>query len=132
MAMGKDGEIPTSLAYINPRFHTPWVALIFLGVMGVVGSYFTELIVLFDTAASAVLFCYILVVISLLVLRRKEPDLERPYKTWGYPVIPVLAIISIIPAWLISMALLKPWAIGVYFGWMILGAGYFIVFRRKT
>jgi basic amino acid/polyamine antiporter, APA family len=132
MAMGKDKEIPQSLAYIHPRFRTPTVALIFLGVMGVVGSYFTELIVLFDTAASAVLLCYILVVVSLITLRRKEPNLERPYKTWGYPVVPIVAIIAIIPAWLISMALLKPWAIGVYFGWMILGALYFLIFRRKA
>ncbi|MFH2130964.1 MAG: APC family permease [bacterium] len=132
MAMAMDGEIPTALAYIHPRFRTPSVALIFLGIMGIAGSYFTELIVLFDTAASAVLLCYVLVVVSLMMLRRKEPDLERPYRTWGYPVVPVLAIIAIVPAWLISLALLNTFAIGVYIGWMVLGALYFAVFRRNA
>jgi len=132
MAMAKDGEIPRPLAYVNPRFGTPWVALVFLGVMGVLGSVFTELIVLFDTAASAVLLCYLLVVITVIRLRRKEPEMERPYKMWGYPAIPVLAIISIIPAWGISILLLKPWAIGVFVGWMIVGILYFILFRRSA
>ncbi|MBU2647939.1 APC family permease [bacterium] len=132
MAMAMDGEIPTALAYIHPRFRTPSVALIFLGIMGIVGSYFTKLIVLFDTAASAVLLCYVLVVVSLMMLRRKEPDLERPYRTWGYPVVPVLAIIAIVPAWLISLALLNTFAIGVYIGWMVLGGLYFVVFRRNA
>ncbi|MEN8246075.1 MAG: APC family permease [Thermodesulfobacteriota bacterium] len=132
MAMAKDGEIPRSLAYVNPRFGTPSVALVFLGVMGVLGSVFTELIVLFDTAASAVLLCYLLVVITVMRLRRKEPDMERPYKMWGYPAIPVLAIISIIPAWGISILLLKPWAIGVFVGWIIAGILYYMVFRKNA
>ena len=132
MAMARDGEIPRSLAYVNPRFGTPSVALVFLGVMGVLGSVFTELIVLFDTAASAVLLCYLLVVITVIRLRRKEPDMERPYKMWGYPAIPVLAIISIIPAWGISILLLKPWAIGVFLGWIIVGILYYIAFRRNA
>lgn len=132
MAMAKDGEIPRPLAYVNPRFGTPSVALVFLGVMGVLGSVFTELIVLFDTAASAVLLCYLLVVITVIRLRRKEPDMERPYKMWGYPAIPVLAIISIIPAWGISILLLKPWAIGVFVGWIIVGILYYLAFRRTV
>lgn len=132
MAMAKDGEIPRPLAYVNPRFGTPSVALVFLGVMGVLGSVFTELIVLFDTAASAVLLCYLLVVITVIRLRRKEPDMERPYKMWGYPAIPVLAIISIIPAWGISILLLKPWAIGVFVGWIIVGILYYLAFRRNA
>ena len=117
---------------MNPRFRTPSIALIFLGIMGVLGSVFTELIVLFDTAASAVLLCYLLVVVSVIRLRRKEPDMERPYKMWGYPMIPILAIVSIIPAWGISILLLKPGAIAVFVGWMVVGALYFLLFRKNT
>jgi amino acid transporter len=132
MAMAKDGEIPRPLAYVNSRFGTPSVALVFLGIMGVLGSVFTELIVLFDTAASAVLLCYLLVVVAVMRLRRKEPDMERPYKMWGYPAVPILAIVSIIPAWGISILLLKSWAIGILVGWMLAGILYFLLFRRKA
>jgi amino acid transporter len=130
MAMAKDGEIPSAFAYVHPRFHTPSVALLFLGIMGVIGSFFTELIVLFDTAASSVLVCYILVAVSLILLRRKEPNMDRPYKVWAYPLVPILAIISTIPAWGISMALLETHAIIVYFGWMAIGCLYFLIVRR--
>lgn len=130
MAMARDGEAPDAFGYVHPRFQTPSVALIFLGVMGILGSYFTELIVLFDTAASSVLICYILVAVSVMALRKKEPDMERPYRIWGYPAVPVLAIVATIPAWAISILLLKPWALAVFFGWMAVGIGYFLLFKR--
>jgi amino acid transporter len=130
MAMAKDGEIPAAFGYVHPKFHTPSVALIFLGLMGVLGSFATELIVLFDTAASSVLVCYILVAVALMQLRKKEPDLERPYKVWAYPLVPIVAIIASIPAWGISLLILKPEAIAVYFGWMAVGILYFLIVRR--
>ena len=130
MAMAADGEIPKTLSYVHPGFHTPTVAIVFLGVMGVVGSFFTELIVLFDTAASSVLVCYILVAVTLMVLRRKEPDLERPYRIWAYPLTPIVAILASIPAWGISLLLLNTRALIVYFGWMLAGVFYYGLVRR--
>jgi amino acid transporter len=130
MAMAKDGELPAVFSFVHERFHTPSVALIFLGLMGILGSYFTELIALFDTAASAVLICYVLVTVTVIALRKKEPDMERPYKMSFYPLIPILALISIIPTWLISMTLLKPWSLGIFAGWIILGVLYFFIMRK--
>ena len=132
MAMARDGELPSPFAYINPRFGTPTVGLIFLGAMGVAGSYIKELIVLFDTASAAILICYVLVVISVMRLRRTEPDMERPYRTWGYPVVPLLAIVAVIPTWLISLTLLTTWAQAVFVGWIAVGIGYFILFRSRN
>ncbi len=130
MAMAKDNEIPGFLAFVHPRFHTPWVALIFLGIMGVLGSYFTELIALFDTAASSVLICYVLVAVSVMTLRRKEPEMDRPYRISLYPLVPVLAIIATLPTWLISMTLLKPWSLGIFAGWILLGILYYLAVRK--
>lgn len=132
MAMALDKELPSPFAYVHPKFGTPTVGLIFLGAMGVAGSYIKELIVLFDTASAAILICYLLVVISLLRLRRTEPDMERPYKTWGYPVVPIIAILAIAPTWLIALSLLKTWAMVVFFGWIVVGILYFLLFRRQT
>ena len=130
MAMAKDKEIPSFLAFVHPKFRTPSVALIFIGIMGVLGSYFTELIALFDAAASAVLICYLLVAITVIKLRKKEPDMDRPYKISMYPLVPILAIVSIIPTWLISMTLLTPWSLGIFVGWIILGILYYFVVRK--
>lgn len=131
MAMARDGELPTPFAYVNPKFHTPSVGLIFLGAMGVAGSYIKELIVLFDTASAAILICYVLVVVSVMRLRRTEPNMERPYKTWGYPVVPIIAIIAVIPTWLISLTLLTSWAQIVFVVWIAVGVLYFLIFRKK-
>lgn len=130
MAMANDGEIPAFLSFVHPRFHTPSVALIFLGFMGVIGSYFTELIALFDTAASSVLICYVLVAVSAMTLRKKEPDMNRPYRIALYPLVPILAILSTIPTWLISMTLLKPWSLGIFTGWILLGILYYLIIRK--
>ncbi|MCP4753043.1 MAG: amino acid permease [Proteobacteria bacterium] len=131
MAMAADGELPSAFAYVHPKFRTPSVALIFLGLMGVAGSFIKELIVLFDTASAAVLICYVLVAVAVILLRRREPNMERPYKLWGYPVIPIIAILATLPTCLIALSLLKPWAMGVFVGWIVLGVLYFLIVRRK-
>jgi APA family basic amino acid/polyamine antiporter len=49
---------------------------------------------LLDYVISAALIFYILTILGIFVLRRKRPDAERPYKAWGYPIVPVLYIIG--------------------------------------
>jgi APA family basic amino acid/polyamine antiporter len=49
---------------------------------------------LLDYVISAALIFYILTIIGIFVLRRKRPDAERPYKAFGYPIIPALYIVS--------------------------------------
>ncbi|MCG8566767.1 MAG: amino acid permease [Desulfobacterales bacterium] len=132
MAMARDGEIPAFLGRVHPRFRTPHMALIFLGIMGVAGAYFTEMIVLFDTAAAAVLICYILVAVSVMRLRKNEPEMERPYAIKAYPLVPILAIVSVIPTWGIAMALLKPVALVCFVLWLVLGLIYYRFVKKGT
>jgi len=49
---------------------------------------------LLDYVISAALIFYILTIIGIFLLRRKQPDTERPYKAFGYPVVPALYIIG--------------------------------------
>jgi hypothetical protein len=49
---------------------------------------------LLDYVVFAVLIFYVLTIGGLFVLRRKRPDAERPYRAWGYPVVPVLYIVT--------------------------------------
>jgi len=50
--------------------------------------------VLLDYVIFAVLIFYVLTIGGLFVLRRKRPDAERPYRAWGYPVVPILYIVT--------------------------------------
>jgi amino acid transporter len=131
MAMAKDGEIPGFFGTVNKRFGVPHWAILFIGVLGIIGSFAPQLIVLFDTAASAVLVTYALTAISVITLRRKEPDIERPYKVpWGY-TIPILALIGVVPTFLISLGILTTEALIVFVAWFVIGVIYYLLFRRK-
>jgi APA family basic amino acid/polyamine antiporter len=93
-AMGRDGLFFRVTASVNPRFRTPGGALIFQGtlasVMALTGT-FEELTSLFVFAAW---IFYALSVVAMFRLRRIAPDMPRPYRTWGYPVVPGLFLVG--------------------------------------
>ena len=131
MAMAKDHELPPFFAKVNKRFGVPHWAIIFVGVLGIVGSFVPQLIVLFDTAASAVLVTYALTAISVMVLRKKAPDAERPYRLpWGN-LIPILALVGVVPTFLISLGILTTEALIVFVAWFAIGVIYYLLYRRK-
>jgi amino acid transporter len=131
MAMAKDRELPPFFANVNKRFGVPHWAIIFVGILGIVGSFVPQLIVLFDTAAAAVLVTYILTAIAVMMLRKKEPDAERPYKMpWG-PTIPILALVGVIPTFGIALMILSTEAQIVFAAWVVIGILYYLIFRRN-
>jgi len=92
-AMARDGLFLPSAAVVHPRFLTPARAVLLHGVVAALltltGTY-SDLITL--SAFSSLLF-NILTVIGLFVLRRTRADLHRPYRAWGYPVLPALYVV---------------------------------------
>jgi APA family basic amino acid/polyamine antiporter len=70
-------------------------------VVALSGSYDT----LTDYAIFALTLFYIMVAASIFVFRRRQPDAERPYRTWGYPVVPILFLIG--STFLILMTLIN-------------------------
>jgi APA family basic amino acid/polyamine antiporter len=94
-AMARDGYFFQALADVNPRFHTPSVAL---GVQLLL-SIFLLLFAgnfrqLFSLAIFAEWLFYMIAASTVFVLRKKEPKLPRPYHTWGYPVVPALFVLA--------------------------------------
>jgi APA family basic amino acid/polyamine antiporter len=92
-AMSRDRLFFPRLARLSPRTHVPIGALvvqgIWAGILTLSGS--------FDTLTDYVIFgswiFYGLVTASVFIFRRKMPNTERPYKAWGYPVVPILFLI---------------------------------------
>jgi APA family basic amino acid/polyamine antiporter len=105
-AMARDGLFFRSVGRLNGN-HVPAVGLVLQGIWSVVlvfsGSY-NELL---DYIIWAALFFYVLTVTGLFVLRRKRPDAERPYRAFGYPVVPALyvALCAII---MLALLVVKP------------------------
>jgi APA family basic amino acid/polyamine antiporter len=130
-AMAKDKLFFRRAGELAPRTHSPVFALLVQCVWAVLltlsGSYSD----LLDYVIFAVLVFYILTIAGLFVLRRTRPDLDRPYKAIGYPVLPALYIAA---ASLIEVLLLmyKP-----NYTWpgliiVLLGVPVYWVWRRKS
>jgi APA family basic amino acid/polyamine antiporter len=105
-AMAQDGLFFRSIGRLN-AYHVPAMGLVLQGIWaGILVLLRTRLVnsatgevsygnlygVLLDYVIFAVLIFYVLTIGGLFVLRRKRPDAERPYRAWGYPVVPVLYI----------------------------------------
>ena len=92
-AMAQDGLFFKSVGKLHPRYRTPAAGLIvqaiWTTVLCVSGSYGQ----LLDYIIFAALVFYILTIVGLFVLRFKQPDAPRPYKAFGYPVLPALYIV---------------------------------------
>lgn len=92
-AMARAKMFFEALGRIHPRFSTPHVSL-------VVQGFWSAVLVLsgtFDTITDYVIFAawlfYMLGAFGVIILRKKMPDVKRPYKVWGYPVLPIVFVL---------------------------------------
>jgi len=92
-ATAREGLFPAALGDVNPRFHTPAVSLVWqaviAGLFALTGGYES----LYTKAIFSEFLFYALCTAGVFVLRRREPDLPRPYRTWGYPLVPAAFVI---------------------------------------
>jgi len=93
-AMSRDRLLPPVFSKVNERTGTPVRTTITTGVVVAVISTFVPLSELAELVNIGTLFAFILVAVGILVLRRKRPDLERPFRCPGVPVVPILAILT--------------------------------------
>lgn len=92
-AMAVSGMLPRWFARVHPRFRTPSNAVLFVGALSVLAPWFGRqtLVWLVDAGGISIVMAYALVAVSFLVLRRREPQMERPFRVRGGPVVGVLA-----------------------------------------
>jgi basic amino acid/polyamine antiporter, APA family len=92
-AMAKDGLFFRSVASVNRKYHTPAVSLVVQAVWASLLTLSGTYNDLLDYVIFAVVLFYILTILGLFRLRRTRPEAPRPYRAWGYPVVPALYII---------------------------------------
>ena len=94
-AMAKDGLFFKKIAEVHPKFLTPHLSIIALGVWGMI---LTLLLKTFENLFTYVIFgewiFFGLTVGAVIILRKKRPDMPRPYKTLGYPVTPIIFVLA--------------------------------------
>ena len=92
--MALDGLFFARAAKLDPVHHTPVFALVIQGVWTILLTLSGQYSDLLNYVIFAVLLFYILTIAGLFVLRRTRPDMERPYRAIGYPVLPALYILA--------------------------------------
>ena len=131
-AMARDGLLFSQLAAVHPRFHSPHVAVVVQTLVGALISLTGTFEQLFTYTIFAYWCFYGLGVASLFVLRRKHPEWPRPYRAWGYPVVPALFVA--VSAALVVMILRQQewWRSLVGLGAIALGVPAYFFFRSRA
>jgi basic amino acid/polyamine antiporter, APA family len=94
-AMAEHGMLPAWLARLHPRYRTPSNAILLIGGLSLVSPWFGEsmLVWLVNAGSLNIVVAYVLVAVSFLVLRRREPDMPRPFKAGGGPYVGLIALV---------------------------------------
>lgn len=128
-AQAQDGLFFRRFAEIHPRYRTPGFAILAQGVWASVlivsGSYET----LMDYAMFAIWLSYVFMIAGVLVLRRTQPDLPRPYRMWGYPVTPLL-FLGVAVWFLGNMLITRPTPSLAALGLIAAGIPAYFLWRR--
>ena len=127
-AMARDGLFFKKIAAVHPRFLTPHFSIVAIGVWAVILSVSGTFEQLFTYVIFGQWIFFGLCAGSVFILRKKRPDLPRPYKTWGYPVTPIIFILA---ALLISISTLVNEFWNAMVGLLIITLGLPVYFYWK-
>ncbi|HKT80040.1 MAG TPA: amino acid permease [Vicinamibacterales bacterium] len=118
LAMARDGMVPKHFfGDVHPRFRTPWRSTILIGIFV---SFLTGLLpidALLHLTNIGTLFAFVVVCAAVLIMRRTNPDAERPFRAPFYPVVPILGILSCLML-MFSLPAANWWRL---LAWMALG-----------
>ena len=131
MELGRSGLAPRILGHVHPGTGTPVPALLANLVVGVAAILSGRTDQIITLAAFGALGLYLLSMWALFALRRKEPELERPFRAVGYPALPALAL-GISAVSLVAMSWYN-WEIAALFAAMLLaGSVYYLAWARRS
>ena len=137
-SMAESYMIPKSFAKLHPKYRTPVNALYLIGALSIIAPFAGRkmLVWVVDAGNFGCCVAYCMVAISFIILRKKEPELDRPYKVGPYRLVGALAVIMsafmvvmyVIPG---SGAALVPQEWIMVGGWILLGVVFFAACRAK-
>jgi len=127
-AMADRGLFFQTIARVSPRFQSPSVAIWLATALGVLYVLFNDFQQLADKFILGIWPFYALAVAAVFVLRRTRPDLPRPYRTWGYPVVPILFLVASV-AMVVNALWTDPVNTGITFGIILAGIPVYFAWR---
>ena len=92
--MARDGLLPKAFAKVHPKFRTPWIGTIVLGILIAIAAAFLPISILGDLVSLGTATAFAIVCLSVIVLRVKHPEMKRPFRVPGGIVTAVLGIMA--------------------------------------
>lgn len=136
-ALARAGQLPASLGRLHPKYNTPHRAVLLIGALSVIAPLFGRpaLVWLVDAGGLGIVIAYAFVAWSFLVLRKREPDMERPYKTRHGRIVGWTALVLSLAIATLYMpgspaALVWPYEWMIFLGWVFLGAMMFRIANK--
>lgn len=138
-ALARAGQLPAIFGRLHPTRRTPWAAIVLIGIICLLSPLFgrQSLIWIIDASGLMIVTTYGLVAASFLILRKREPDMERPYRTpygtfigWSSVVLSVALATLYLPG--SPAALIWPYEWVLILGWIAFGVILFIMAKNKT
>jgi len=127
-AMGKDGLLPKAFSDLHPKYKTPYKAN--LAILVIVGAFaaFVPGDIVGDMTSIGTLFAFSLVCISVIILRKKEPNMVREFKTPLVPFVPLLGVVVCV-----AMMYGLGWTNWLrLFVWMAIGVVFYFAYGKKN
>ncbi|WP_430422634.1 ethanolamine permease [Methylibium petroleiphilum] len=138
-ALSRAGYLPELLGKVHPRFHTPHIAVLAGGVVGILAIFSDELISFGGQTLTAnivtmsvfgAIVMYIVSMASLFKLRRSEPNLPRPFLAPMFPIFPAFALAAAVVC-LATMVYFNPLVAMLFVGLGVVGYGYFLLTHKR-
>lgn len=126
-SMSKDRLLPPVFSAIHKRFRTPYVSSITVGLFVGVFAALIPISILGELVSIGTLLAFVIVCAGIWVLRRKSPDIPRPFRTPWVPFVPIMGI-------LISMLMMLSLPISTWirlFVWLVIGLAIYFLYSRK-
>ena len=129
-AMAEDRLFFRKIAAVHPRYHTPHTAVVMLAVLTAINASVRTFEQLAETFVLLFYPFIALSVFAVFVLRRRRPDLPRPYRTWGYPVVPAVFLVGTL-AMLGNAAVERTDSVLLSLAIVAVGVPAYFVWRRR-
>ncbi|HTD74401.1 MAG TPA: amino acid permease [Steroidobacteraceae bacterium] len=128
MAMGKDGLVPPAFSRVHARFRTPYWGTVICGLSVATLAGLFPISILVQLVSVGTLIVFVAVALSVIVLRRIDPDRPRPFRTPFVPLVPIAGIL--VCAGLLVGIPQRTWA--VYLIWLALGLSIYITYGWRS